>query len=82
MNLALTNTAFWDTNLQTMDEQTHAPFIITRVFQYGLLEDIRTVLHFYTPLQITTAFKTQRGIDKKVIALAAVLLNVEEKELS
>ena len=73
MKLTLTNTAFWDTKPELMDENTHADFIITRVFQYGLETDIRTIIHFYTPAQIKKALTTQRGIDKNTLAFASVL---------
>lgn len=81
MQLQLTNTAFWDVNMNTMNEITHADFIITRIFQYGLLADIKTVLRHYTPEQIKDAFKHVRGVDPKALALAAAAIGVDEKEL-
>jgi hypothetical protein len=81
MKLPLSATAFWDTDMTQMDEKAHAPFIITRVFQYGLVDDIRQVIKAYSPDEIKEAFHQQRGIDRKAIALAAVLLEIDEKEL-
>lgn len=73
MKLALTATAFWDTKSELMDENKHADFIITRVFQYGLETDIKTIIHFYTPYQIKKAFLHHRGIDKNTLAFVKVL---------
>jgi hypothetical protein len=81
MTLPLSKTAFWDTDMNQMDEKRHAPFIITRVFQYGLVDDLRQVIKTYTPNEIKEAFRSQRGIDPKAISLAAVLLEIDEKEL-
>lgn len=81
MKLPLSATAFWDTDMTQMDEKAHAPFIITRVFQYGLVDDIRQVIKAYTPDEIKEAFHGKRGINREAIALAAVLLEIDEKEL-
>jgi hypothetical protein len=81
MTLALSNTAFWDTDMTKMDEKAHAPFIITRVFQYGLVDDIRQVIRAYTPYEIKDVFRRQRGIDPKAVALASVALGIDEQQL-
>lgn len=77
MKIQLSSSAFWDVDLQTLDTEKHSDFIIVRVFQYGLLNDLRAVLKFYPAGKIKKAFSAQRGIDKKAIALASVLGFVE-----
>ena len=67
--------------MNSMDEIKHAPFIITRIFQYGLMDDIKNVLRFYNANQIKEAFKQTRGVDKKAIALATVAIGATENEL-
>jgi hypothetical protein len=79
--MRLSATAFWDIDMTQMDEKTQAPFIITRVFQYGLIDDIRQVIKAYTPIEIKQAFHGQRGVDHKAKALAAIVLGIDEKEL-
>jgi hypothetical protein len=81
MQLPLSKTAFWDTPLENINEQDHADFIITRVFQYGLINDIKQVLRFYSASQIIHAFRSSRGIDEKAIALAATVLGMKNEEL-
>lgn len=81
MQLPLSKTAFWDTPLENIHEQEHADFVITRVFQYGLLNDIKQVLSFYSESQIKHAFKNSRGVDEKAIALAAAALGIKNEEL-
>lgn len=81
MQLSISKTAFWDTPLESVREQDHADFIITRVFQYGLLDDIRQVLRYYSEKQIKNAFKNSRGVDGKALALAATALGVQNEEL-
>jgi hypothetical protein len=73
MNLEVGKTAFWDVDINTLDEDNHADFIITRIFQFGLINDLRAVIKHYAPNQINHAFKNTRGIDAKAIDLAKVL---------
>ena len=73
MKMQLGKTAFWDVDMQTLDESKHSDFIIVRVFQYGLLDDLKNILKAYTPVQISHAFQTQRGIDDKALSLAKIL---------
>ncbi len=73
MKLPLSKTAFWDIDFDTIDETTHADFIIARVFQYGLLNDLRIVLKNFSATQITHALTNQRGLDKITIDFAKTL---------
>jgi hypothetical protein len=66
-------TAFWDVDINNLDETNHADFIITRVFQFGLMADLKTVLKLYDANQIKHAFEHTRGVDIKAIDLAKVL---------
>jgi hypothetical protein len=71
MDLPLTKTGFWDVDLAQMDSDKHADFIIARVFQYGLMDDLKAVVRHYTPEQIKHAIENTRGImDSKALALA------------
>lgn len=70
MKINLTKTAFWDVDLETLDEKEHAAFIIARVFQYGLIDDVKTVVKHYTPADIKKAAEETRGImDDKALTL-------------
>jgi len=73
MKLQLTKTAFWDTDIDTINETEHADFIISRVFQFGLLPDLFIVLKYYNKQQIKHSLTTQRGIDEKALNLARIL---------
>ena len=75
MNLTneIGKTAFWDVDINNLDKNTHADFIITRVFQFGLLADIKAVIKLYTAQQIKHAFNQTRGVDKKAVDLAKTL---------
>ncbi len=73
MQLHLSQTAFWDVNFNELDEDKHADFIIARIFQYGLLEDLKIVLKKFSDTQIKEALRSQRGMDKHTIDFAKIL---------
>lgn len=62
--LQLSKDAFWDTDLQTMDEELHKDFIIPRVFMHGSLDDYRAVVRRYSLEEIKHALQCYRGLDR------------------
>lgn len=72
MQLQLTDKAFWDVDMNTFND-THQDFIIVRVFMYGNLEDIRTIMQSYKKEEIQRALTKYRGLDKHTFALAHIL---------
>ncbi len=61
--LQLSKDAFWDTDMDTMDEEQHKDFIIPRVFMYGSLDDYKAVLRRYSREEIRAALHRYRGLD-------------------
>ncbi len=73
VNFKINTHAFWDIDINQLDQQQHADFIIARVFQYGLEEDLRNIIKHYTKNEINHALTHTRGIDNKALDLAKVL---------
>ncbi len=77
MQLQLSQTAFWDVNFDELDENKQADFIIARVFQYGLLNDLRIILKNFSAGQITHSLTSQRGLDIITLDFAKSLGYIE-----
>ncbi|MEO8087162.1 MAG: hypothetical protein ABI763_10105 [Bacteroidota bacterium] len=73
MHLQLSKTVFWDVNFNELDEDKHSDFIIARIFQYGLLEDLKIVLQKFSDDQIKQALRAQRGLDKYTVDFAKAI---------
>lgn len=71
--LTLSDTAFWDTDMHTLDMDQHKDFIIARVFMHGSLEDYKLVVRRYTPEEIKQALQQYRGLDKLTREFAETL---------
>ncbi|MCA9749164.1 MAG: hypothetical protein R2801_08660 [Chitinophagales bacterium] len=72
MQLELSNTAFWDIDMTTLN-QTNKNFIIARVFMYGKFTDIKTIIKHYSKQEISEALKQYRGLDQYTISFAKAL---------
>jgi len=44
---SLSKKAFWDVDMNTMDAEKHAAFIIEKVFEHGKWNDILAITRFY-----------------------------------
>ena len=74
MVIMLSPRAFWDIDMQTLDEKEHAAFITARVLQYGAVDDIKAITRYYKPVDFHHAIQHTRGImDDKTLALAKLL---------
>lgn len=70
-------TLFWDIDIQKLDWEQHAQFIITRVFSRGGTSDVREVFARYDDEKIRQAVLKSRGIlPRKVAYYLSNLLNI------
>ena len=72
---------FWDTPLEKIDMEKHKNYIIERVLSRGLLQDFYFLLQLYSTIEIITAVKRSRGLDKKTINFCSKLFNIPLNEL-
>jgi hypothetical protein len=72
---------FWDCRPESIDVETHAPFILERVLEYGALSAARWALETYGAERIA-AFLRARGVrvlSRKTLSLWTVLLGLESE---
>lgn len=72
----LSTTAFWDINIKNLDPVEHTDFIIRKVFDYGILEDVKEVLNYYPQEQIIKSLTTAPYVDKKTLYFACNYFNI------
>jgi Fe-S-cluster containining protein len=68
--MKLSKTAFWDIDMQKLDFEKHKDYIIRKVFDFGLPEDLAEVMSFYPKETIINSLVTARYLDKKTLAFA------------
>jgi hypothetical protein len=70
---------FWDCRPETIDLDTHAPFVLERVLEYGSLRAVRSLLATYEADRIR-AFLRGRGrrtLSRKTLTFWTMVLGLE-----
>ena len=73
---------FWDYRPDTIDLDTHAPFVLERILEYGSLAAVRWAVEQYGPERIR-AFLRNRGwrtLSRKTLAFWTMILGLENEE--
>jgi hypothetical protein len=73
---------FWDTRLEDIDPQKQKDFIITRVFEWANLHELKALLKFYSKTEIIHALTKQKYLSKKVHQFASAVLNIPKEEFA
>lgn len=56
---------FWDTDVDQIDYQKHASYVIERIVTYGSLNEWRQILEFYGRKKIIETVTRLRNLDDK-----------------
>lgn len=68
--------AFWDTDMNTLDYEAQADYIIRKVFDYGSWEDVLEVTAYYGKEKVKEALKTAPYLMQKTYVLASKLFQI------
>jgi hypothetical protein len=75
----LSKQAFWDNDMQTIDAEKHAAFIITKVFEFGTLSDVREVIAHYGRKTVLEALLHQPFLHSDTLNFASSLFKVPKE---
>ena len=73
---------FWDTDLEKVDCDAHAAYVIERVTGYGDLKDWRWLLNRYGADKIRAVIGASRRISPKSVNLWRLLLDIPKEEIA
>lgn len=73
---------FWDCRPDAIDLDTHAPFVLERVLEYGSLGSVRWALERYGVERIRVFLRARgrRTLSHKTLAFWTMILGVEDEE--
>lgn len=80
MTLILSKELFWDVDLDTIDEDHHARFIIERVMTRGKMGDFKELQRMYSRDRIITELKRSRSLDPKTANFCSAYYGINKKE--
>ncbi len=75
-----TNTIFWD--VEEIDMDKHASFIIKRVLEYGNEHDIKVLKGIYSDNKIINVIKNKRGLSPRTRRFWMVYFNIKPEEIT
>ena len=81
MEDSINHRLFWDTDKNNLDISGHKRFIIERVLQFGMPNDIKRLLSIYSEKDIIDVVKKSKSIDKKTANFWAIHYGIDKDEV-
>lgn len=81
MALNLRTTCFWDVDLSKLDREKDKFFIISRVLEYGTMEDVVNLLSEYASTEIAQVVRKSRIIGRATANFWGLILNIPRSEI-
>jgi len=81
MEYSIYHRLFWDTDKNNLDISGHKRFIIERVLQFGMPNDIKWLLSIYSEKDIIDVVKKSKSIDKKTANFWAIHYGIDKDEV-
>ncbi len=82
MALKLRTTCFWDVDIMKMDKEKDKFFIISRILEYGTMEDVVSLLSEYDSEEIVEVVKRSRIIGRATANFWGLVLNIPRSEIT
>ena len=71
---------FWDIKTDALDFDKHKSYVISRVLEFGGINDWRQIRDYYGIDEIALVVKGLRNLDKKAIAFISLLSNTSKED--
>lgn len=71
---------FWDTRPEDIDLEKHKAFVITRVFEWGHLDELRALLKFYKREDIVEGLVKQPYLMRQTLNFASAILDIPKEQ--
>jgi len=81
MALELRTTCFWDVDIKKLDREKDKFFIISRVLEYGTMEDVVSLLSEYDSAEIAQVVRRSRIIGRPTANFWRLILDIPKSEI-
>jgi len=82
MALNLRKTCFWDVDVRELNKERDKHFIISRVLEYGTIEDVVNLLSEYDSAEIAGVVRGSRIIGRATANFWSLILNIPRSEIT
>ena len=80
LSVNLSESLFWDLNVEELDEKKNKRIIIERVFSRGDIQDLKAIIHLYGLDVIKKEIVKAGYLDKKTLKWASDFLDIPVKK--
>lgn len=70
-NIELPDCLFWDADINSIDMEKHAAYIVEKVVSMGSWENFKTILSYYSKERVLKVLLSLRYLDAKTLAFCA-----------
>ena len=64
---------FWDTKIEDIDMEKHAPYVVQRVLEYGLMDDWKLLRSYYGLKKIAETAMKLRELEPRALSFIAAI---------
>lgn len=79
--MQLSKVLFWDTDMEQLDWERHAKYVIERVIQRGTWSDFKTILEYYGRGKIIDVVKNLKYLDMRSMHFCSVYFKIPLTDL-
>ncbi len=72
--------AFWDVDFDTIDYQKNPDHVIVKVFEWGTLDDIKSLLRYYGVNKIKNALLKTQFLTSDTLHFASALFKIPKEQ--
>lgn len=76
-----TRKLFWDVKKEEVDPERYPSYIISRIMDYGDVEDVKWMLKTFSREQIIEVVKKRRGLSRKSAIFWSVYFEIPREEI-
>jgi hypothetical protein len=80
LTLSIRHELFWDIDLSRFDQEKNARLVVERVFRYGNIQELKTILNYYGRKKISELITEAGYLDRKTLSFASLLLNIPKED--
>lgn len=77
---SFSNHIFWDVDKNSIDLNTHAPYVVQHVLEYGLLSDWNLLLSCYGKKKIVDISKQLRTLEPRALAFISAISDTPREQ--
>ncbi len=67
---------FWDTDINKIDAEKHAAYIVERVMTRGTLDEFKLLIQYYGKSRVSETVKNLRYLDERTLHFCSAYFNV------